>query len=89
MTPLTTRALLWWFFGLGALKLSIAHENDCTQGLIAVPALLLVFPLVTNQIARFQVDIANVALFVGYGFILVAFALGVCFARGHWREGSR
>ena len=71
--------------------LSIAHEIDRTQGLIAVPALLLVFPMVTVQIARFtgQVDFANVAPFVGYGFMLVAFALGVTLVRGHWREVLR
>jgi hypothetical protein len=91
MTPLTARALLSWFIGLAALMLSIARENDRTQALIAAPALLLVFPTVTLQIARFagQVDFANVALFVGYGFMLIAFALGVSLVRGRWREVFR
>ena len=58
---------------------------------IAVPALRLVFPMVTIPIARFagQVDFANVALFIGYSFLLVAFALGVYLVRGHWREVLR
>jgi hypothetical protein len=91
MTPLTARALLSWFIGLAALMLSMAHENDRQQVLIGVPTLLLVFPTVTLQIARFadQVNFANVALFVGYGFMLVAFALGVYLVRGDWREVLR
>jgi hypothetical protein len=91
MTPLTAHALLSWFIGLGALMLSMARENDRTQVLIGVPALLLVFPTVTLQIARFadQVDFVNVALFVGYGFMLIAFALGVYLVRGNWREVLR
>ncbi|MEP7199030.1 MAG: hypothetical protein ABI874_04350, partial [Chloroflexota bacterium] len=91
MTPLTARALLSWFIALAGLMLSMAHENDRTRVLIGVPALLLVFPTVTLQIARFadQANFANVALFVGYGFMLIAFALGVYLARGNWREVLR
>jgi hypothetical protein len=50
--------------------------------------LILIFPTVTLQIFRFaeQVNFANVALFILYGFTLVAFVLGVYLARGDWRR---
>jgi hypothetical protein len=88
MTPLTARALVSWLLAAGALMLSMARENDRTRVLVGVPMLLLMFPVVTLQIARFagQVNFANVALFIGYGITLVAFALGVYLARGDWRR---
>ena len=68
--------------------LSMAHENDRTRVLVGVPMLLLMFPAVTIQIARFpgQVSFANLALFIGYGITLVVFALGAYLVRGNWRQ---
>jgi hypothetical protein len=88
MTPLTTRAFVSWLIGLAALMLSMARENDRTRVLFGVPMLILIFPTVTLQIFRFaeQVNFANVALFILYGFTLVAFVLGVYLARGDWRR---
>jgi hypothetical protein len=86
-TPLTARALSGWLLAAGLLMLSMARENDRTRVLFGVPMLLLMFPAVTIQIARFadQVNFANPALFVGYGITLIAFVLGVYLARGNWR----
>ncbi len=86
-TPLTARALSGWLLAAGLLMLSMARENDRTRVLFGVPMLLLMFPMVTIQIARFadQVNFANAALFVGYGITLIAFVLGVYLARGNWR----
>lgn len=91
MTPLTTRAFVSWLFALAALMLSMARENDRTRVLFGVPMLLLIFPTVTIQIARFaaQVNFANIPLFILYGFTLVAFVLGVFLARGDWRRALR
>jgi len=88
MTPLTARAFVSWLLGVGALMVSMAYENDRTRVLVAIPMLILIFPVVTIQIARFagQVQFANVALFVFYGITLIAFALGVYLARGDWRR---
>ncbi len=88
LTPLNARALLSWLIGLGALMLAMARENDRTRVLVGVPMLLLILPTTTLQIARFpeQVNFANVALFVLYGFTLIAFVLGVYLARGDWRQ---
>jgi hypothetical protein len=46
------------------------------------------FPAVTLQIARFpeQVNFANVAFFLIYGFMLIAFVLGLYLLRGDWRQ---
>lgn len=86
MTPLTTRAFLSWLIALAALMLSMARENDRTRVLFGVPMLILILPAVTIQIARFadQVNFANPALFILYGFTLVAFVLGVFLVRGDW-----
>jgi hypothetical protein len=91
MTPLTVRAFVSWLIALAALMLSMARENDRTRVLFGVPMLLLILPTVTIQIARFfdQVNFANVALFILYGFTLVAFVVGVFLARGNWREVLR
>jgi len=35
------------------------------------------------------VDFANTALFLIYGIMLVAFALGVYLSRGDWRQALR
>ena len=88
MTPLTVRAFVSWLIALAALMLSMAYENDRTRVLFGVPMLLLILPTVTIQIARFydQVNFANVALFVLYGFTLVAFVVGVFLVRGNWRQ---
>lgn len=88
MTPLTARALAGWLLAAGALMLSMARENHRAGVLVGTPLLLLMFPAVTLQIARFsdQVNFANAALFVGYGVTLVAFAIGVYLVRGPWRE---
>jgi len=88
MTELTARAFVSWLLAAGTLMLSMARENDRTRVLMSVPLLLLMFPTVTIQIARFsgQVNFSNGALFVGYGITLVAFALGVYLARGDWRQ---
>ena len=87
LTPLTTRALSGWLLAAGLLMLSMARENDRTRVMFGVPMLLLMFPAVTIQIARFagQVNFANSAIFVGYGITLIAFVLGVYLARGSWR----
>jgi hypothetical protein len=86
MTPLTTRVLVSWLFAAGALMLSMARENDRTRVLLAVPMLVLMFPMVTLQLARFagQVNFANPALFVGYAIMLVAGVIGLYLARGNW-----
>jgi hypothetical protein len=87
LTPLTARALAGWLLAAGLLMLSMARENDRTGVMFGVPMLLLMFPAVTIQIARFssEVNFANAALFVGYGITLIAFVLGVYLARGNWR----
>lgn len=87
MTPLTTRAFVAWLIALAALMLSMARENDRTRVLFGVPMLILILPAVTIQIARFadQVNFANAALFILYGFTLVAFVVGVFLVRGDWR----
>jgi hypothetical protein len=91
MTPLTVRAFVSWLLAAAALMLSMAYENDRTRVLVGTPMLILIFPVVTIQIARFadQVQFANVALFVFYGITLVAFALGIYLARGDWRRALR
>jgi hypothetical protein len=88
MTPLSVRALDSWFIGLAAILLSVAHENDRTRVVLASPVLILLFPGITLQIARFadQVQFASPALFIGYGIILVTMAFGVYLARGNWRQ---
>lgn len=88
MTPLTTRAFVSWLLALGVLMLSMARENNRTAALFGVPMLILILPSVTLQIARFadQANFANPALFILYGFTLVAFVLGVFLARGDWRR---
>lgn len=87
MTPLTTRALAGWLLAAGALLLAMARENHRAGVLVGVPLLLLMFPAVTVQIARFpaEVSFGNGALFALYGLILVAFALGCYLVRGNWR----
>ena len=88
MTPLTARAFDGWLFAAGVLMLSMGRENDRTRVLFGVPMLLLMFPAVTLQIARFpdQVNFANLALFLIYGVMLVAFVLGLYLAGGNWRR---
>jgi hypothetical protein len=88
MTPLTARALDGWLLATGTLMLSMARENDRARVLVATPLLLLMFPAVTLQIARFasQVNFDNTALFLGYGIIVIAFVLGVYLVRGDWRQ---
>jgi hypothetical protein len=88
LTPLTTRILASLLLAAGALMLSMARENDRTRVLFGVPMLLLMFPLVTLQIARFadQVHFASVFLFVVYAAMLIAFVLGVYLAPGNWRR---
>jgi hypothetical protein len=88
MTPLTTRALAGWLLAAGTMMLSMARENHRAGVLVAVPLLLLMFPAITLQLARFpaEVSFANAALFAGYGITLVAFALGVHLVRGNWRQ---
>jgi hypothetical protein len=88
MTPLTARAFVSWLLAVGTLMLSMAYENHRTRVLLGTPMLILIFPVVTIQIARFadQVHFANVALFVFYTITLVGFALGIYLARGDWRQ---
>ncbi len=88
MTPLTARAFDAWLLAAGTLMLSMARENDRSRVLFGVPMLILMFPAVTLQIARFpdQVNFANFAFFLLYGIMLVAFVLGVNLARGDWRR---
>ena len=88
---MTVRAFVSWLLAAAALMLSMAYENDRTRVLVGVPMLILIFPVVTIQIARYadQVQFANVALFVFYGITLVAFALGIYLARGDWRRALR
>ncbi len=88
MTPLTARAFDAWLLAAGTLMLSMARENDRSQVLFGVPMLILMFPAVTLQIARFpdQVNFANFALFLIYGFMLVAFVFGVYLSGGDWRK---
>jgi hypothetical protein len=91
MTPLTARAFDSWLLAVAALMLSMAYENHRTRVLLGTPMLILLFPVVTIQIARYadQVNFANVALFVFYGITLVGFALGIYLARGNWRQALR
>jgi hypothetical protein len=91
MTPLTTRAFDSWLLAVGVLMLSMAHENDRTRVLLATPMLILMFPAVTIQLARYadQVNFANAALFVIYTITLIAFALGIYLVRGDWRRALR
>lgn len=91
MTPLTTRVFAGFLLAGAALMLSMARENDRTRVLFGVPLLLLMFPVVTVQIARFpdQVSFGNVALFVIYAIMLIAFVLGAYLVRGNWRQAFR
>jgi hypothetical protein len=88
MTALTTRILSSLLLAAGALMLSMARENDRTRVLFGVPMLLLMFPLVTLQIARFadQVTFGSLFLFMVYGAMLIAFAVGLYLVRGNWRQ---
>jgi hypothetical protein len=88
ITPLNARVFAGFLLAAGTLMLSMARENDRSRGLVGVPLLILMFPAVTLQIARFpdQVNFANTALFLIYGIMLVAFVLGIYLARGDWRR---
>jgi hypothetical protein len=88
LSPLNARVFAGFLLAAGTLMLSMARENDRSRVLVAVPLLILMFPAVTIQIARFpdQVNFANTALFVIYGVMLVAFALGMYLARANWRR---
>jgi hypothetical protein len=88
MTPLSARVFAGFLLAAGTLMLSMARENDRSRVLVGVPLLILMFPAVTVQIARFaeQVNFANTALFLIYGIMLVPFALGVYLARGDWHR---
>jgi hypothetical protein len=88
VTPLSARVFAGFLLAAGTLMLSMARENDRSGILVGVPLLILMFPAVTLQIARFpdQVNFANTALFLIYGIMLVAFVLGVYLARGDWRR---
>ena len=91
MTPLTARVFAGFIFAAATLMLSMARENDRLQVLVGVPLLILMFPAVTLQIARFpdQVNFANIGLFLIYGIMLVAFVLGVYLAGGDWCRAFR
>ena len=91
VTPLSARVFAGFLLAAGTLMLSMWHENDRSGILMGVPLLLLMFPAVTLQIARFsdQVNFANTALFLIYGIMLVAFVIGVHLARGDWRRAFR
>lgn len=88
VTPLSARVFAGFLLAAGTMMLSMAHENDRSRVLVGTPLLILMFPAVTLQIARFpeEVNFANTALFLLYGIMLVAFALGVYLARGDWRR---
>jgi hypothetical protein len=88
VTPLSARVFAGFLLAAGTLMLSMAHDNDRSRVLVGVPLLILMFPSVTLQIARFpdQVNFANTALFLIYGIMLVAFAIGLYLARGDWRQ---
>lgn len=88
MTPLSLRVFAGFVFAAATLMLSMARENDRTRVLVGVPLLLLMFPAVSLQIARFpaEVNFANFGLFLVYGVMLVAFVLGVYLAGGDWRK---
>lgn len=88
VTPLSARVFVGFLLAAGTLMLSMTRENDRSRVLVGVPFLILMFPVVTLQIARFsdQVNFANTALFLIYGIMLVAFATGVYLAGGDWRQ---
>jgi hypothetical protein len=88
VTPLSARVFAGFLLAAGTLMLSMARENDRLRVLVGVPLLIIMFPAVTLQIARFseQVNFANTALFLVYGIMLVAFAIGLYLARGDWRQ---
>ena len=88
MDALSARVFAGFVLVAGALMISMARENDRSRVLVGVPMLILMFPAVTLQIARFpdQVNFANFALFLIYGIMLVAFVLGVYLAGGDWRR---
>ena len=88
MTPLSARVFAGFLLAAGTVMLSMARENDRSGVLMGAPLLILMFPAVTLQIARFpeQVNFANTALFLIYGMMLVAFALGIYLAAGDWRR---
>jgi len=91
VTPLSARVFAGFLLAAGTLMLSMARENDRSRVLMGVPLLVLMFPVVTLKIARFpdEVDFANTALFLIYGIMLVAFALGIYLARGDWKQVFR
>jgi hypothetical protein len=91
MTPLTARVFVSFLLAAGVLMLSMARENDRAGVLMGVPMLLLMFPAVTVQLARFhdQVNFSNAALFGLYAFLLIAFVLGVHLAGADWRRAFR
>jgi hypothetical protein len=88
VTALSARVFAGFLLAPGTLMLSMARENDRSRVLVGTPLLILMFPAVTLQIARFsdQVDFANTALFLIYGIMLMAFVIGVYLARGDWRQ---
>ena len=88
VTPLSARVFAGFLLAAGTLMLSMARENDRSGVLVGVPLLILMFPAVTLQIARFpdEVNFANTSLFLLYGMMLIAFALGVYLARSNWRQ---
>jgi hypothetical protein len=91
VTPLSIRVFSGFLLAAGTLMLSMARENDRSRVLVAVPLLLLMLPAVTLQLVRFsdQVTFANTALFLIYGMMLAAFAIGVYLARADWRQAFR
>ena len=88
MSPLTARSLSGWLMVLGALQLSIVHENHRARTRLASPFLITAFLATVAQLLRYrdQVSWNNGLLWTGLAMLAAACVCGVNLARGSWKE---
>jgi hypothetical protein len=91
MSPLTARSLSGWLMVVGALQLSIVHENHRARSRLASPFLIVAFPAMLLQLVRYrdQVRWGNTLLWVGLALLLAACGCGTNLGRGSWNESLR
>lgn len=88
LKPLTARSLCGWLMIVGALMVSMAHENSRTRCRLASPMLGLLFPVLLVQILRFrnQVDWSSLSLWLGFVLFGAISLCGAYLATGSWRQ---
>ena len=88
MSPLTARSLSGWLMVLGALQLSIVHENHRARSRLASPFLIAAFLAMIVQLTRYrgQVRWGNTLLWVGLAMLAAACVCGVKLSQGGWKE---